>query len=286
MEQKYRLLIVEDDIDFLDSLRSSFEDEGFYTDGATNLNKALELISRRTYHIALVDINLGGPDDSKLNRDGLEVLKRLHELDEGTKAIVLTGQDQPQFAADIVKNYQPSDYIDKGQFIKDKKQLYSKVNEQCESCNIISYGTYGKKKNKIKAIEFLSMNDPTWVANTLMLIKVKGGYNNLSIFLERFCKPFAPLMPRKHYTQIMNVVDEKRITYGEFWSKGTGTPIALVLCSDDKNKQLDDIIKENWGKELICDESSKVGIRGIIYNLLNVDRDEFMEEFPKRGLQI
>jgi len=54
-------------------------DAGYFAEAVSNLASALETLNRRFFHVAIVDLELGG---SAEHRDGLAVLRRIWELDE------------------------------------------------------------------------------------------------------------------------------------------------------------------------------------------------------------
>lgn len=79
----HKLLVLEDDVLFLETLEDFLEEEGFLVDTATNGEKVLELCYENSYDLYLFDINV-----PKLN--GIEVLKQIREKNDETPTIYLT----------------------------------------------------------------------------------------------------------------------------------------------------------------------------------------------------
>lgn len=79
----HKLLVLEDDILFLETLDDFLEEEGFLVDTATNGEEVLELCYENSYDLYLFDINV-----PKLN--GIEVLKQIREKNDETPTIYLT----------------------------------------------------------------------------------------------------------------------------------------------------------------------------------------------------
>jgi len=78
-----RILVLEDDELFAETLEDFLEDEGYIIDIACDGEKALELNYKTNYDLYLLDINV-----PKIN--GLELLKDLRESGDNTPAIFLT----------------------------------------------------------------------------------------------------------------------------------------------------------------------------------------------------
>ena len=78
-----RILVVDDDRDFSDSLNDLISAEGYTVDVAYGIDQGIKASSIFKPHIALVDINLGG-------ESGLEFLKLIQEQQPETICIMLT----------------------------------------------------------------------------------------------------------------------------------------------------------------------------------------------------
>jgi DNA-binding response OmpR family regulator len=80
---KQKILLLEDDILFAQSLCDYLGECGFYIQTASNIEEALEMSYKANYDLYILDINL--PDGS-----GLELLSNLRNGDDSTPAIFLT----------------------------------------------------------------------------------------------------------------------------------------------------------------------------------------------------
>lgn len=81
MEQK--LIIVDDERIVRESLKHWFEEEGYIIDTAENGNEALQKFSVNKYDLALLDMKMPG-------MTGLELLKKIREIDENCVSILIT----------------------------------------------------------------------------------------------------------------------------------------------------------------------------------------------------
>ena len=79
----YKILVLEDDELFLETLEDFLSDEGFIVETATNGEKVTELCYENSYDLYLFDINV-----PKLN--GIDLLKELRKNNDNTSTIYLT----------------------------------------------------------------------------------------------------------------------------------------------------------------------------------------------------
>ena len=74
-EEQGKLLIVDDELSVRDSLGKWFCEEGYEVGTAESASDALTRMAEKRWDIALLDIKMRGTD-------GIELQRRLHELDQ------------------------------------------------------------------------------------------------------------------------------------------------------------------------------------------------------------
>ncbi len=79
-----RILLVDDEVDFVQTLAKRLVVRGLVADVATDGERALEAIACNDYHLVLLDLRMPG-------MSGMEVLRRLREGGNMVKVAVLTG---------------------------------------------------------------------------------------------------------------------------------------------------------------------------------------------------
>ena len=84
MPEEIRLLIVDDEEDFLDVISQRLQSRGFDVTTAGSGQDALEAAAKSDFDTALVDLKMPG-------MDGEELIKRLKEHDATIEIVVLTG---------------------------------------------------------------------------------------------------------------------------------------------------------------------------------------------------
>ncbi|NQT34024.1 response regulator [bacterium] len=107
MESKIKLLIVDDEVAFLNSIARRLELRDFDVTKATNGKEALEAAQNKKFDLALVDLKMPGMSGQKL----LEFLKHDHKFLE---VIILTGHGSLESAVECTKlgaySYLPKPY--------------------------------------------------------------------------------------------------------------------------------------------------------------------------------
>jgi len=102
---KANLLIVDDELIVRDSLSKWFREEGYETTVAESAQDALQKMAQRHYDLALVDIKMPGTD-------GVELQRRMHEVDPEMLVIMMTGYASVETAVAALKNG-AYDYVSK-----------------------------------------------------------------------------------------------------------------------------------------------------------------------------
>jgi DNA-binding NtrC family response regulator len=107
MSNNIKLLIVDDEVKFLDSIAQRLEMRGFDVTKATNGNEAIAATENKQYDIALLDLKMPGMDGKEV----LEILKKEHKYIE---VIILTGHGSLESAVECTKlgafGYLPKPY--------------------------------------------------------------------------------------------------------------------------------------------------------------------------------
>jgi len=83
MPHNIGILVVDDEEIVRDSLAAWFADDGYRVAGAASARDALAQLNDASWHIALVDIKMPGVD-------GLELQRRIKEIDENIAVIIMT----------------------------------------------------------------------------------------------------------------------------------------------------------------------------------------------------
>jgi len=122
MEEKARILIVDDEENIRKTMKAILEDENYIVDVAINGKQAIEMTNEKIYNLALLDIRL--PDI-----EGVELLKLIKEYVPRTRKIMVTGYPTIQNAMSAI-NKNADAYLLKP---VDVEKLLDVVKEQLRS---------------------------------------------------------------------------------------------------------------------------------------------------------
>jgi two-component system response regulator HydG len=102
---KGRILIVDDELVVRDSLQKWFDSEGYDAGAVSSGREALFAVQQKQYDLALLDIKMPG-------MDGMELQKKLRELDADLTVVIMTGYASVETAVEALKTG-AYDYITK-----------------------------------------------------------------------------------------------------------------------------------------------------------------------------
>jgi len=105
VREKAKLLIVDDEPIVRDSLGKWFREEGYEIGMAESASAALTRLAEQQWDLALVDIKMPGTD-------GIELQRRIHEINPDLTVIIMTGYASVETAVQALKNG-AYDYISK-----------------------------------------------------------------------------------------------------------------------------------------------------------------------------
>ena len=91
------LLVVDDDLPFRERLSRSMEKKGFEVDSADSFASAVEIIEKKNYDYAIVDMRL-------TDGSGLELIKKIQIKSPATKSLLLTGYGNIATAVAAIKS--------------------------------------------------------------------------------------------------------------------------------------------------------------------------------------
>lgn len=97
MSEQAKLLIVDDELSVRDSLAKWFHEENYEVSTAENAKDALTKLAESRWDAALVDIKMHGTD-------GIELQRRMHEIDPDLIVIMMTGYASVETAVAALKN--------------------------------------------------------------------------------------------------------------------------------------------------------------------------------------
>jgi len=105
MTRNFNILVADDDVALSNILTGELSSSGYVVDSAPDGNVAIELLKKKSYDIALLDINMP-------TVNGFEVLNFIHQHTPATKVIMITAYADVQNAIKAVR-LGASDFVSK-----------------------------------------------------------------------------------------------------------------------------------------------------------------------------
>lgn len=123
----FSVLVVDDEVDFVDSLLKRLQRKGVACDGALSGRNALEKIKTGCFNVVLLDMKLAGTD-------GNDVLREIKKLKPETQVVILSGYPSASDGREGM-GYGAFDYLIKPLSFE---ALFGKLEEAWTSRNIRS----------------------------------------------------------------------------------------------------------------------------------------------------
>ncbi len=92
-----RVLLVDDEVEFIETLSQRMEARGLKVDTATNGSEAIKLAGENYYDAIILDLNMPG-------LDGIETLKKIRDQSPDSQIILLTGYATVEKSVEAVKH--------------------------------------------------------------------------------------------------------------------------------------------------------------------------------------
>jgi len=124
-----KILIVEDFADWRELLKGLMQREGHIVEAVSTLQEAQNFMRQtRDLDLAILDIRLMETDES--NEDGLRLLAEIHEGQDFTKVIMITGHGTMETQRKAFRAFHAFDFFRKEQF--DSEEFRQTVREAVE----------------------------------------------------------------------------------------------------------------------------------------------------------
>lgn len=96
MEKDAKILLVDDEVEYIETLAERIRSRGINVETATSGEQALELAKVTKFHVVVLDFSMPG-------MDGMQTLKALREKDPNLRFILLTGHATIKVAVDAAR---------------------------------------------------------------------------------------------------------------------------------------------------------------------------------------
>jgi CheY-like chemotaxis protein len=256
---KQRILVVEDKSLLSDLYRHHLEDAGYLVDVAERSFSAIDALRAKFYDLALVDLML---KEDVTHKGGFEVLDTINVLQDGTRAIVVSGTVDIRDAV-ASQNRGAVSFLMKGEF--DAKELVGAVKKALD----------GYRRSYVSDISgliaYLAAPEvpPLWEGHVKTTLECS--YEITQKILWKSLNRYLPLLRKKDGAPTLELHRDQKGVSGSFWSKATGHAI-WYSASAATGKLIEPV-----GQKLqrLADYDAKNVVAAVWR--IDVARDEFME---------
>jgi CheY-like chemotaxis protein len=269
-DKRVRVLVVED----IDTTRNMYVrnlelHSDYRVEAAADLAEATEALDALTFHVAVVDIMLAGPKDTA-NRDGTKVLDRIRELDEGTRAVVLSAQEEPQQVREFMKQHDAFDYLEKDELLKTGiGKMLEYVSNAAEDSRVGCEPSWDTVVGALAG----RREEPIFVSEVMGALKFGGGFENLQRTLTAVVRYLAPLVPALDGDRGLVFDEERGVLAARYWSKGQGCAIEFVVSGRESEGRAEGASSQDGA----LTEREKGGLRVAALRRDDSSREEYAD---------
>lgn len=271
MDTDTKALIVEDAEIWQGICRRNLENVVKQIDVAPNLQEGIELITKRYYHLAIIDLSLD-PDDPN-NRDGMVLLKKLRLLRDETSSVVLSATGKMEDGANALREG-ALEVIEKATF---NNSRFVEISQE-----LASKAVKNRKIGGSKGIQaFLAAQEDQYLIYKMQNVIFgpgEGGYKELNTLVSTLIDDYFPIwkLGSRDFLQINEGSREINITG---WSRFKGYPFLLKIArAEVVDKEAENFKQEkDRNKKIINLETIKKqgAIGGLIFSLANYNINDF-----------
>jgi len=97
-----RILLADDQVDVLKALRLLLRPEGYEITTASSVEEIIDAVNNNDFDVVLMDLNYVRGETS--GRQGLDLLKRIHQIDESLPLVVMTAWSSIELAVEAMRS--------------------------------------------------------------------------------------------------------------------------------------------------------------------------------------
>ena len=216
MGEKGKVLIVEDEATWRKLYQKVLEKEGYRVWTTGSLPVALDLLDRHFFHVAIVDIRL--VDNQPGNQDGIELVKRISQADEGTRAIIITAFGTIKMTRDAFKQYKVFEFMEK------------QTHDQARFCQVVEQAAEEARGQVMdRRVRGSGLRDlirgfsPQEIQETL----ASGGLEELDTLFRGLLYDLHPLLPDHREARLIERKGKPVTVEACYWSRMSGQPILV-----------------------------------------------------------
>lgn len=183
MDEKKRILVIDDDAGILSSIELLLRMEGYDVTLETQASQLMQHLTNQPFDLVLMDMNF--QKDTTSGKEGLQLLDELKKFDDCLPAVAMTGWGSVDIIVDAMRAG-AADFIQKPW---DNERLLSIVQQQIELSRAKRSGNCLREENKLLRLARNDDMDSEWVVHSqsmkqlLAMVQVVAGTDTSVLIL-------------------------------------------------------------------------------------------------------
>lgn len=278
-QDRLRVLIVDDQPNWLEALSDMLESASYEIETATSYDEAMDKLRQRAFHVVVTDQRL--VDEEEANIEGILLLDEVAKFRDGTEAIVVTGYPTIEAVKKALRGRDAFDYI-------------LKRPEEGGPFNIREYREQVKKAAK-KAMEARQKTitldfSPSTLATDLAYDQIteslfpdgagRAAAESVRKVMNRLFYPLQPLA-RKMGKVYPSEPDQMCEIF--CWSRKRGQAVLVRIGREKSSLEIGQVkwVGENWypvKKQMLFESAPVSGVSYVIDEITFKDFEAMLEE--------
>jgi CheY-like chemotaxis protein len=216
-------LVLEDDREQRARYVATLKDNDYLAEGAANVEEAIELLNRKYYALLWVDLSMD-KSPKVLDEQGRGLIHRAKELDDPCAMIVVTVTNESRITRDYLMKYGVTDFVTKKELLEFSWGTHlEKIERALESI------TWSDKRI---SREFLQVygESANFAFDRVHRLNPRVNAAEFNKLMRRFVEHGMPFLPKVSRPVLQA---DAGMVRGEFWSRGWGHAVELVLASPE-----------------------------------------------------
>ena len=280
MNSKIKVLSVEDDKRWQDTIKEITSMLGYDVEFVTTSKDAMFKLKRSFYHVALLDKRL--EEENSENSDGLSIATVIAGLNEGTQIIVYTAYGNISDSREAFRKINVMDFIGKDMPLSEIRDALKNAAEAASQKFIKPTGM----PVKILATRGNALDE--FLSTSASREKSPSRAEVIETFAKRLLTEFRPLLLDRRDAKLLTL-KPAQVLQVRFWSRMLGGPIAVwfgkpneiktVLQKTDLDEDFRSELNINHKLSELFDSHNFPEFGGAVFELNNVEFEEFESSF-------
>ena len=236
---------------------------------AQTLTEVSDRLDREFFHVSLIDMSLVG----SRNRDGLKVISKIYQQNEGAEAILATAYGHPQEGHEATR-HGAFDVLSKEHL--DYAATVLTIQKACEQAraNLTGY------RVGLNLLAGGPTGEDRVIEESNIIRVIGGGVAKVEGLTSRLLKGLYPFL-RLKADPYPKIDDKEKVVYGRYWSKMIGSPVAVVLGNRSEIMRRLETYKENPSQgddgnvEEILAHHEEGDVAGLVMRVTGLNFEQF-----------